>query len=1133
MSDCQTAPIKTRQLFLSGGMGTAVFVIACLAILLGTLHARMPQAVVHIEDYLAFHSMVEILAVVVAAMIFGIGWHAAKARGPAFLTLLSVSFLAVGLLDVAHLLSYAGMPEFVTPSGAEKAINFWLAARISAAVALLAAVLMPRISVNAGLRYAALAAALAWVAAVYWVVMYQAEWLPATFMPAQGLTPFKIGVEYFVIGLHVAAALVIFSRLHTAHIDAAPYLFAAVSIMALSELNFTLYSQVNDGFNFLGHVYKIVAYGFLYRAVFVVAVQQPYRELAASGKNSQKSEQRFRMIFDAAPNALFLLDAEGRIVMVNSTAETMLGYRHDEMIGRPMETLLPEDMHAIYAEQRERYAVHPIPEPLAVQLDMVARHKDGEGIPVSISLSQIELDDKRETLAVMRDTTTAKEMENLLRRHSQEFQALVDNAPDVIARFDRNLRYLYANPANESAIGVEQGECLGKTWGELGLPQEAAEPWQHSAHAVFEHGEAVTIECGIEIPQLGLRHFHVRMVPERDMENRVVSVLVIARDISERKRQEDQLFHQARHDVLTGLPNRALILDRLQQAISHAQRGQRLLAVAYLDLDHFKDINDTLGHAAGDELLRQAATRIYGGLRQGDTVGRQSGDEFILLLPDIVHIEDVTIVAEKVLDTLVQPFLLNGRKVYVTGSLGLSICPWDGDDAESLLRNADIAMYRAKEEGRNTFRFYVSEMDTRMRARVEIEHDLRMAIKRGELVLHYQPRVSLISGAVLGFEALVRWNHPREGLIGPDRFIGVAEDTGLIMPLGDWVLEAACRQARRWQDRGLPEMRMSVNLSARQFRDPGLVGRVERVISETRLDPSFLELEITESTVMHDSEAAIGTLRALKKLGVTLSVDDFGTGYSSLSYLKLFPIDVLKIDRSFVRDLTTDSDDAAIVRAIVSLSHSLGLAVVAEGVEEVAQAAFLRNVKCDELQGYYFSRPLPEEAAEHLLRSNRRLDIDALELERQAPTLLIVDGEPDIRNALARTLHGKGWRILNAGDASEALGMLTTHGAQVVLCEHHMPGITGTELLGRIKQMFPETVGIVYSGMSNVDAMAEAVEQGAAYKALHKPWDDDALPDTIREAFGVYAQDAEVRGEMPICGGKLACHDLGCGRRLQ
>ncbi|OJW47109.1 MAG: hypothetical protein BGO60_00020 [Thiobacillus sp. 65-1059] len=389
--------------------------------------------------------------------------------------------------------------------------------------------------------------------------------------------------------------------------------------------------------------------------------------------------------------------------------------------------------------------------------------------------------------------------------------------------------------------------------------------------------------------------------------------------------------------------------------------------------------------------------RISGVLRQGDTVGRQSGDEFILLLPDVAHIEDAATVAEKILDTLAWPFSLNGREVYVTGSLGLSVCPSDGEDAESLLRNADIAMYRAKEDGRNSFRFYVPEMDARMRARVETEHDLRLAIKRGELVLHYQPRVSLISGEMLGFEALVRWNHPREGLIGPDRFIVVAEDTGLIMPLGDWVLQQACRQTRQWQDRGFAGMRMSVNLSARQFRDPGLVERVEQVLAESGLDPACLELEITESTVMHDSEAAIGTLRALKRLGVALSVDDFGTGYSSLSYLKLFPIDVLKIDRSFVRDVTADPDDAAIVRAIVTLAHSLGLTVVAEGVEETAQAAFLRHVKCDELQGYYFSRPLPAEAVESLLRGVRRLDMHALEREGPARAVTAGNGLNDVR----------------------------------------------------------------------------------------------------------------------------------------
>jgi diguanylate cyclase (GGDEF)-like protein/PAS domain S-box-containing protein len=847
-----------------------------------------------------------------------------------------------------------------------------------------------------------------------------------------------------------------------------------------------------------------------------------------SAKSLRKSEARFRMIFNAAPDAVFLFDPDGRIVLANAMAEILLGYEQDEMLGQSVEMLVPQDLRATYAAHHAHYAANPASWPKGMRVESQVCCKDGNVLPVAISLSQVELENELEIIAVVRDITTTKEMEKLLRHHSQEFQALVDHAPDVIARFDRELHFLYANPAIEMVIGMEYGNCLGKTWSELGLPVAAAAPWQRVVQEVFEHGEAAMLECDIDLQPTGLSHFHVRMVPERDMDNQVVSVLVIARDISARKRQEDLLRYQASYDALTGLPNRSLILDRLQQAILHARRSQRLLAVAYLDLDHFKVVNDTLGHGVGDELLCQAATRINAVLRMGDTVGRQSSDEFILLLPDIAYVEDVTIIAEKILDVLARPFTLSSRDVYVTCSLGLTVFPSDGEDAETLLRNADIAMYRAKEEGRNTFRFYVPEMDARMRARVEIEHDLRLAIKRGELVLHYQPRVSLVTGTVLGFEALVRWNHPEKGLIGPDRFIGVAEDTGLIVPLGNWVLEEACRCARQWQDMGLAEIRMSVNLSARQFRDPGLVDRVMRVLSETRLHPDFLELEITESTVMHDSEAAIGTLRALKNLGLTLSVDDFGTGYSSLSYLKLFPIDVLKVDRSFVRDVTVDPDDAAIVRAIVTLAHSLGLSVIAEGVEEAAQVAFLHYVKCDELQGYYFSRPLPKEEAEQLLRSGRQLDISALEHERRERTLLIVDSEPKVRSALAHSLHGKGWRVFSAGDANEALATLATHGAQVVLCNQHMSGMVGGAFLDHLKQAFPETASMFYSGRSTAEAINDAVNQLAAHKMQFKPWGNEA----VREAFSACTEEACDCNAIPECSGKLACHDLKCARRM-
>lgn len=995
----RTIPLPARPSSRYGGRGLAVLAVAGLAIVTGIL-AVMPQGThADVAGPSAFHALLDIAAVVLAGMIFTVAWQTAKAHGAALLSTVAVGLLAAGLLDVGHLLSYPGMPPFVAPPGTESLLYFWLTARITVAVTLLVAVFLAPASMKTGVRRAVLGGALAWVAALYWVVAHPPDWLAASLASQHERTPLETGAGYLVVVLHLAAVLALYPRLRAARDEAAPFLFAAICTLALGELGFSLHTAMNDMFGLVGHVCKIVGYGLLYHAIFVVAVQRPYRQLAASQKTLQKSEKRFRMLFESAPDAQFLLDASGCVVAANASAGAMLGYRAGELFGRSMEGMFRECFDATHLAAGGCHVARPSADLAVIKTEALMQRKDGEELPVAVSLSRIDLGESHGTLVAVRDMSATLEMENLLRRHSQEFQALADNAPDIIVRFDRAQRVLYANPAIERAVGICQTDIQGKTWVELGLPADAAIPWIHGVDAAFASGEADTLECGVELPQHGLRHYDVRIVPERDLENRVVSVLLIARDITERKHHEEQLFHQARHDALTGLPNRALVLDRLQQAIAHARRSGRLLAVAYLDLDHFKDINDTLGHGTGDILLCEAAVRIGAVLRDGDTVGRQGGDEFILLLPDIVQLGDAAIVAEKVLAVLAQPFAMNGRDVYVTASLGLSICPLDGTDAEVLLRNADLAMYRAKDEGRNALRFYVPEMDAQMHARIEVEHDLRLALKRGELLLHYQPRVSLATGAVLGFEALVRWNHPRHGVLGPDHFIGVAEASGLITQLGDWVLEEACRRTRQWQKKGLPTIRIAVNLSPRQFRDPELVGRVQRTLADTGLDPSCLELEITESTMMQDSEAAAVTLRALKALGITLSVDDFGTGYSSLSYLKLFPIDALKIDRSFVRDIASDPDDAAIVRAIVNLSHSLGLVVVAEGVENAEQAIFLREAGCDELQGYWFSRPLAEAPAEDLLRCARRLDTDALGGERPAQAATAGAGGDDGKRA--------------------------------------------------------------------------------------------------------------------------------------
>jgi diguanylate cyclase (GGDEF)-like protein len=442
----------------------------------------------------------------------------------------------------------------------------------------------------------------------------------------------------------------------------------------------------------------------------------------------------------------------------------------------------------------------------------------------------------------------------------------------------------------------------------------------------------------------------------------------------ERKRYQVQLEHQANYDALTGLPNRNLLHDRLRQAV-YAQRNPRHIAVVFMDLDHFKFVNDSLGHSTGDKLLKAMGERLRAVLREGDTVGRVGGDEFVLILNDQSNEEVIFRAMQRIAAKVSEPITIEGKELYVTCSAGISLYPQNGPDVDTLLKHADAAMYRAKEHGRNNFQFYTSEMNERVNERLSLESALRHALERREFLLHYQQKVDLRSGAIIGAEALVRWKHPEWALVRPVRFISLAEETGLIVPLGEWVLGEACRQTRAWLDQGLQPGVVSVNLSARQFRQEGLVRTVSRVLEETRLDPSQLEMELTESMVMHNVEAAIATLQGLKSLGVALSMDDFGTGYSSLSYLKQLPVDTLKIDRSFVRDIGAgeDPDEGVIAQAIISLGHSLRLKVIAEGVETDAQVRFLKRHGCDEVQGFLYGEPVaPDEYAQLLEKAKRK-----------------------------------------------------------------------------------------------------------------------------------------------------------------
>src|SRR5258708_10235288 len=436
----------------------------------------------------------------------------------------------------------------------------------------------------------------------------------------------------------------------------------------------------------------------------------------------------------------------------------------------------------------------------------------------------------------------------------------------------------------------------------------------------------------------------------------------------ERKRYQVQLEHQANYDALTGLPNRNLLHDRLRQAV-YTQRKPRAMAIVFIDLDHFKFVNDSLGHGVGDKLLRGMADRLRGVLREGDTVARLGGDEFVVILNDQSSEEVIFRAMQRIVAEISLPMMIHGKELYVTSSAGISLYPQDGADVDTLLKNADAAMYRAKDHGRNNFQFFTSEMNERINERLSLENALRRALERKEFLLHFQQKIDLASGAIAGAEALVRWNHPELGLLRPERFIPLSEETGLIVQIGEWVIHEACRQTRAWLDQGLKPGLVSVNLSARQFLQEGLVRTVSRILEETRMDSRNLEIELTESMVMHNVNTAIATLHGLKSLGIVLSVAAFGTGSSSLAYLKALPIDTLKIDRSFVRDIGygEGADEGVIAQAISSLGHALDPKVIADGVETERQLGFLRRHGCDEVQGFFYGEPVSPESYARLL----------------------------------------------------------------------------------------------------------------------------------------------------------------------
>ena len=686
-------------------------------------------------------------------------------------------------------------------------------------------------------------------------------------------------------------------------------------------------------------------------------LQQEMQERMQMETALRESEERYRQLVELSPDAI-LIQSEGRIIFVNGAGAKLLGAASpSDLLGLPVADL-------VHAEHRDRFVERlrrvkdedrggPPLEGRLIRLDSMP-------VDVELTASPFVYKGKPAVQVVMRDITRRKRAQEEIRRTQAFLSSIVDNMPNMVfVKEAQELRFVRLNKAGEALTGFSEAELLGRNAYDL-LPGEQAEASTARDRETLRLGtQASTAEEQIRTKGGEERILQTKKLAIPDEQGRPQYLLGISEDITERKRAEEQLKQLAQYDSLTGLPNRSLFRDRLSMTMARARRSGRILALMFLDIDRFKEINDSLGHTIGDEVLQATAGLLRQCLRDVDTIARLGGDEFTIVLENLTHADQAAFVAQKIQKTLADPIVLQGREVFVTASIGITLYPGDAADFDTLLQAADIAMYRAKEEGRNTYAFYAREMNARAAERLKMENLLRHAIERQELLLHYQPKVSVRTGQVVGAEALCRWNSKELGSVPPGEFIPLAEKSGLITPIGEWVLRTACAQNKAWQDEGLPPLLISVNLSPRQLRQKDLVEMVASVLEKAGIPPQLLELEITEGMIMQEPENVTAILRRFHELGVQLSVDDFGTGYSSLAYLKRFPVQKLKIDQSFVRDLSTDADDASIVKAVVVIAKSLGLKVVAEGVETQAQLAFLAKLDCDEYQGYYFSKPVP------------------------------------------------------------------------------------------------------------------------------------------------------------------------------
>ncbi|MFN4352831.1 MAG: EAL domain-containing protein [Hylemonella sp.] len=945
---------KSRRLALGVSAAALLVLASALALPSFSLFAHGSPGM------LITHLLLEMFSVVVSVLVVVIAWHAFSSEDRRIAGTLIYAFTVVAGVDLIHAISYEGMPTFGSPSGTAKAIFFWFMGRGFELLAVWLVAL--RVRLPGGRWHWQLAGWLT-VAALFAMGTWRLDWFPQTFVPGHGVTPFKAYIEWVLCVGNLLAALYFWRAAQRESGSPRDYYFAAACfVMGLGELTFTSYVDTSDFLVIFGHLFKVTAYALIYAGTFKLGLREPYELLQRSEQSLRSKQAELDAVLRQVPAGVARLDRAGRYHYVNEQMANMLGLPVERIVGKTFEEVVAPERRV---EVSYRWARSITGQLTSYEGQM--RIDRGQPLYSSVSMAPERSADGQiiGVIAVAIDTTDLHTLQQQLMASMHEVADLKTalDAHAIVAITDARGVITSVNDRFCQISKYEREELIGQTHRLINSGHHPSSFFQELWRTIFS-GEVWSGEICNRAKDGSIYWVQTTIVPYVDETGRPQRYVAIRADITERKRVELQVQQMAYQDALTGLPNRRLLLDRLEQSLAVSARSGQYGALLFLDLDHFKEVNDTLGHELGDELLKLVAQRLREGLRQSDTVARLGGDEFVVLLSDLggAEVEATTqagLLGEEILGSLGEPYDLGCAEITSTPSIGVVMYQGQGQLAEELLKQADIALYQAKDAGRATLCFFDPAIQIAFEKRMALEAELRLALGLGQFQLFYQPIVDS-QRTTVGVEALLRWRHPERGMVSPADFIPLAEKTGLIVPIGQWVIEQACAQMVQWrEDPVRSAWQIAVNVSARQFRQADFVPQVKGIMDRCQIGAGQLKLEITESSLQDNLNETVEKMKQLRAHGVRFAIDDFGTGYSSLSYLKELPIHVLKIDRSFVSHVDTNEDDTAIAKTILSLAAHLGLDVVAEGVETESQFTTLRAYGCQLFQGYLLGWPVP------------------------------------------------------------------------------------------------------------------------------------------------------------------------------